>query len=273
MADRKSIKTRLLFVLATCSILPQLSHAVAHRIPTYPRDTTTVSTYDQYCYGCEPYNYVIGLGAGPLFTKAGKTETVFLEPDLEKRFVADSNRRTNAAFELFLGVNHAIEPAFNGELGLAIALAGSSLHGHIWEDADPRFDDFTYHYDVQNTRYAAKGKFLVNTYRGWRTYLSGSAGVAVNTSHNFTISAIIPEAVPAPGFTSNTEMSFSYSLGVGIQHPLGEHWQVGAGYEFADWGKSSLGRSHCQTTDNGLGLSHLYTSEIVFFVNYWIPVV
>lgn len=276
MVDRENMKAGLALTFTVLTILPQLSHAAAHRTPTYQsppvqRDSTYVSTYDQYCSGCSPTQYVIGLSGGPLFNNSGETQVIFLEPDVQKTYVADSSSRTNAAFEVFLGIDHEIEPAFRGQIGLALSFAGSKLHGHIWEDSNQLFDDFTYDYSVRNTRYAAKGKAIIDTWRGWGTYLSGSAGVAVNTAHNFNITPIIPEAVPAPRFTSNTELSFSYSLGAGFQHTLGHNWQAGIGYEFADWGKSSLSRAPGQTLSDGIGSPHLYTSEIVLFINYMIP--
>jgi opacity protein-like surface antigen len=76
------------------------------------------------------------------------------------------------------------------------------------------------------------------------------------------------QAIVNPNFSSNTKSSFTYTLGAGVQKMLNNNWQVGVGYEFADWGKSQLGRAAGQTLGNGLALSHLYTNGILFNITY-----
>jgi hypothetical protein len=43
---------------------------------------------------------------------------------------------------------------------------------------------------------------------------------------------------------------------------------VGAGYEFADWGKSGLNRAAGQTLNTGLALNHLYTNGVLVNLTY-----
>ena len=43
-----------------------------------------------------------------------------------------------------------------------------------------------------------------------------------------------------------------------------QHWQIGVDYEFADWGKSQLGRASEQTLNGGLVLNHLYINGVLF---------
>ena len=69
-------------------------------------------------------------------------------------------------------------------------------------------------------------------------------------------------------FAAYTQTSFTYTLGAGIQKILTNHWQVGLGYEFADWGQSRLNRASEQTIGQGLSLSHLYTNGLVFNLTY-----
>jgi len=66
-----------------------------------------------------------------------------------------------------------------------------------------------------------------------------------------------------PNFASNTTTAFTYTLGVGVERHLNQHWQVGMGYEFADWGHSKLDRAAGQTMGTGLSINHLY--------NEWTP--
>jgi opacity protein-like surface antigen len=71
-----------------------------------------------------------------------------------------------------------------------------------------------------------------------------------------------------PNFVSNTTTTFTYTLGVGLERHLNQHWQAGIGYEFADWGNSQLIRASGQTLNNGLSFSHLYTNGLLFNLTY-----
>ncbi len=101
-----------------------------------------------------------------------------------------------------------------------------------------------------------------------KPYVSGSLGVGFNQAYHFNITPTIFAAVPAPNFTSNTTVAFTYTLGIGLQRAINAHWKVSAGYEFADWGKSQLGTALGQTLGAGLSLNHLYTNGIQFSLSY-----
>jgi len=68
-----------------------------------------------------------------------------------------------------------------------------------------------------------------------------------NHAYSFNNTPTIFEALPNANFSSNTETAFTYTLGAGVQRVINQHWQVGIGYEFADWGKSKLSRAPVQT--------------------------
>ncbi len=71
-----------------------------------------------------------------------------------------------------------------------------------------------------------------------------------------------------PNFVPQTTTSFTYTLDAGVQITLSNHWQVGGGYQFADWGKSQLGRAVGQTEMNRLTLNHLYTNGLLLNLTY-----
>ncbi|WP_058476489.1 outer membrane protein [Legionella steigerwaltii] len=212
-----------------------------------------------------PWTQVITLSLGPAWTDSGETNTFFLQPDVEKKYTANENTSTLFDGEVFYGLQHALNASFTGQLGLAVAATtNAKLKGDVWEDADPEFDNFFYTYKINHTHIAAKGKLIGNFNVLVNPYLSGSLGVGFNRAHDFTITPKIVEEVPAPEFTSNTHTAFSYTVGVGVQKEFYSRWQFGIGYEFADWGKSNLGRAPGQTLNNGLSLNHLYTNELQF---------
>ncbi|MFN7097540.1 MAG: outer membrane protein [Gammaproteobacteria bacterium] len=113
-----------------------------------------------------------------------------------------------------------------------------------------------------------KGKLLGNWGWGFMPWVSASVGVGFNRAYSFTNTPTIFEALPSSNFTSNTTTAFTYTLGIGIQRALTKHWQIGAGYEFSDWGKSELGRATGQTMGSGLSLSHLYTNAFLLNLTF-----
>ncbi len=157
-----------------------------------------------------------------------------------------------------------------GQLGIEVATTGNAkASGQVWDDADARFNNYTYKYDIEDTRIIVKGRLLRDLdYQALKIYGHAGLGVAFNNAHNFTSTPTIFEAVPTPNFASNTETAFTYTFGAGLQRVLNNNWQVGVGYEFADWGKSQLGRAAGQTMNSGLSLSHLYTNGILANITY-----
>ncbi|HHR1366092.1 TPA: outer membrane protein [Legionella pneumophila] len=215
------------------------------------------------------WNWVGTFSAGPVWESAGRTQTFYLTPDIEKTYVA--NQSSSALFdgEVFLGAQKALTQTLQGQLGLAVGFtSNANLTGVIWDDADPLFDNFTYNYKIQHTHVAVKGKLLADAGFWLIPWVSGGLGVGFNDAHGFHSTPLIFEALPTPDFSSHTQTTFTYTVGAGVQKALNAHWQVGAGYEFADWGKSSLGRAPEQTQNSGLALNHLYTNGVLFNLTY-----
>ncbi|KTD08262.1 Outer membrane protein beta-barrel domain-containing protein [Legionella jamestowniensis DSM 19215] len=214
-------------------------------------------------------NYVVTLSAGPTWADPGETQTFYLAPGIEKTFVADNSSHVLAAGELFLGLQKTLSEHLQGQLGLAVAAAGNArLSGIIWDDADPQFDNYSYGYRINHMHVAAKAKLLFNAGYWVIPWISGSAGVGFNHAYDFNNTPLIFEAIQMPNFSSHTKTSFSYTLGAGIQKAVSNNWQVGLGYEFADWGKSQLNRAAGQTLNSGLSLEHLYTNGVMFNITY-----
>jgi len=216
-----------------------------------------------------PWAWVGTISAGPVSANGGETQTFFLTPDITKTYVAQKSSKALASGELFLGVQRSFSSQLQGQLGLALAATSNAkMQGIIWDDADPEFDNYSYQYKVQHSRVALKGKLIADQGYWLMPWLSGSVGVGFNRAHSFSNTPLFFEALPNNNFSDNTKTSFTYTLGAGVQKTLNQHWQAGLGYEFADWGKSQLGRAVGQTLNSGLALSHLYTNGILFNLTY-----
>lgn len=217
---------------------------------------------------------VIGLSGGPTWSSGNETQTLDLQPDITKTYTADNSNSVFQNLEFFVAKQKPLNTTLMGQplisqLGLSIAEAGNAkLRGDIWEDADPNFDNFTYNYKVNHAHLAIKGRLISHTNFIFDPYISGSMGVGFNHAYNFTITPKISEEVAAPPFNSNTNTTFSYTLGIGLQKSLSKQIQIALGYEFADWGKVSLSPAAGQTTSSGLTLNHLYAQSLQFSLFY-----
>lgn len=214
-------------------------------------------------------NWVGSVSLGPVWQDAGQSQTFALAPNVVKTYAPSTSTQALADGELFAGVQKDLPKSFQGQLGLAVAVTGDAKpSGNIWDDADPAFNNYTYRYQIHHSHIAIKGKLLLD--KGyWATpWVSASLGVGFNNAHGFQNTPLISSAVMMPNFASNTQTSFTYTIGAGLQKSIREHWQAGVGYEFADWGKSQLGRAPGQTLNSGLRLSHLYTNGFLFNLTY-----
>lgn len=217
----------------------------------------------------QAFSWVGTISGGPTWQKEGSAQSIYLTPEIEKSYVPNKSSHTLLGGEVFLGIQKSLSPSVDGQLGLAVAATSSrNLSGVIWDDADSEFDNFTYGYKIRHTYVAAKAKLLLNQDYWLIPWVSGSMGLGFNRSSSFHSTPRIYEAVPTPDFKSNTQTAFSYTLGAGVQKALDRHWQVGAGYEFSAWGKTSLGRAVGQTVNSGPSFNHPHTNGLMFNLTY-----
>lgn len=213
--------------------------------------------------------WVGSVSGGPVWESVNKTQTFYIDPEVERTYVARKSTDVLASGEIFLGLQKTLPHQWLGQLGLAAATTGDArLQGYIWDDADPQFNNYSYQYRVRHSHVAVKGKLLLDKGYWFLPWISGSLGVGFNRAHDYTNTPLIFEALPNANFTDHTKSAFSYTLGTGIQKPINEHWQIGTGYEFANWGKSELSRAPDQTLNSGLHLNHLYTSGVMLNLTY-----
>jgi opacity protein-like surface antigen len=216
-----------------------------------------------------PSSLVITLSGGPAWESAGQKQTLNLSSSIQKTYTADQPTNTLGQGELFLGIQKPLTTIIQGQLGLAVgATSNATLSGDIWDDGDSEFNNYSYQYQIKHQDIMLKGKLLGNWGWGFMPWVSAGLGIGFNRSHDFTNTPTITEALPTANFSSNTTASFTYTLGLGIEHALNKHWQIGAGYEFADWGQSELGRAKGQTIGEGPSLSHLYTNAFLLNLSF-----
>jgi len=213
---------------------------------------------------------MLAFSGGPAWYHAGKTQTLYIQPDFPNTYMPQKNTYVLADGEVFAGFQRALPHKTLGQLGFTVAATTSATEkGSVWEFSDPTFNNFIYQYHITHVHVAMKGKALSSQISESNLpYISGSAGVGFNRAYDYTTTPQIFEAVAPPNFQANTETTFTYTLGVGIQHICSPHTQIGVGYEFADWGKSALRTAAGQRTQDILQLNHLYTNQLQFNMTF-----
>lgn len=217
---------------------------------------------------------IFSLSSGPVWARAGENQVIKYPLEFDKNYVANKETKTIADTELFFGLSRFMGKRFEGQLGAAVATTSyTRLSGVIWDFNDADFDNYKYSYKLRHSHLALKGKLLTESWYSVKPWISGSFGLGLNQSTHYTEQATIPEAlVLANGnFPQNMTTAFTYTLGAGLQRTISENFQLGLGYEFADWGKSELKRAAAQNgVGKGLNLNHLYTNGLLLSLT-WHP--
>lgn len=107
-----------------------------------------------------------------------------------------------------------------------------------------------YSYDVSSKAlfFEQRAAYHPKQYPTWQPYLVTGFGPSWNRMSDFTgdngqvminLSSIPSNA--SQNFSSNTESSFAYEAGLGVQHPISSHLSLSADYRYINFGKASLG--------------------------------
>ena len=213
--------------------------------------------------------WVASISGGPAWTDSKHSETFYLTTDVINTYDAKKTTDTLASGEIFLGGQTPFKRIFLMQMGIAfVATSNAQLKGDIWDDADPDLNNLDYSYQIRHTHVALKTKVLMTNWQSLEPYISASVGVGFNRSEDFTSRTKLVEVSPGPGFESKTTTAFTYTIGAGLQRTLTTNWHVNVGYEFTDWGNSSLSRTPVQTLNNGLNLNHFYTNSLQIGLTY-----
>ena len=216
-----------------------------------------------------PWSKVATLSLGSAWADPHPTETITLRPNLKNNYVGAPRSQAVVDGEIFVGVQRAINRNFLGQIGVAVAAASHvQLDGDVIGLVGSSGNNFLYAYDINHTHIAVKAKVLAEPEDIVSPYVSGSLGVGLNHAYDYSIEPKHANAGLSPLFESNTLAAFTYTLGAGVQTDINANWQVGVGYEFADWGKSGLSQALSQSIGSGLQLNHLYTNALQFNLTY-----
>ncbi len=214
-----------------------------------------------------PWVKVLTLSGGPAWSHpAGETQVIPLIPSLFTN-TYEARKHSNTMFfgSLFFGLQTNYGCCVQGQWGIELAGAGDAeLQGNILSTGS------AYEYQMNHGRVSFRGKLQADPKIMFiQPYITGSIGAAFNHSFNYTTLPAVNPVISPRYYNDKTELAFAWTAGGGLQMAINKNWQAGVGYEFVDWGKSSLGRALSSPFTNiGPQLSHLYSHQAVFSISY-----
>lgn len=196
-------------------------------------------------------------------------QTFYLTPTILKSYVPTQDKTSLYSAHITLAKEKSLTATYLTQLGIDYQISSNAKpSGKILDDANPNFDNYAYNYQISHQAFSLKGRLIHNGSFDTATWAAASFGVAVNTAHRFNNTPLLAEGVANNNFASNTSSGITYTLATGIQKSINQSWQFAIGYEFSDWGKSSLNAADGQTLNQGLNLSHLYTHNVLAELSY-----
>lgn len=225
------------------------------------------SSFADCCLGVKQWNPLVTIGSGAAVVVNPRKFKNFPVVPLETNefFRYSVQRRTVARplFDIFLG-NEWRGSDWAVQLGVEYILPISfSPRGKLKQGSDVQSQkkyDFRYHVQLQQLLF--EGKLLCNYIGRYHPYLLLGLGSAFSQAKNFSVRA---HSLPTRKFKDNSHITFSYSLGVGLDYDLTYCTRLGIGYRFIDFGRVFLGasrfnRKHVHGT---LSQHHLYANQVL----------
>lgn len=229
---------------------------------------STVFAYEPFEF--KTYTQVITVSGGLSWARAGKTQTMY-SSNSSFTYEADDKITTMGAGELFLGLQWPFNDCINNQLGIAFGGAGvAHLQGTVTVNSIPTGS--SYEYKVGHGMVTARGKMIASPQlaRYVQPYITGSVGAGYNQAFGFRTYPLVNAATSSQWFHNKTySFVLTYSVGLGVQKNLNDNWNIGVGYEFADWGTNGLGPAITTPwTYSGPQLTTLYTHNLMLSLTY-----
>jgi opacity protein-like surface antigen len=222
-----------------------------------------------------PHLYAFSIG--PVFSSdVGETQNFPIQNPIADSFYnyqKTNQVQTNGQFALFVGDRWNLRFPFKVEGGLSYSQTGIfSTKGLLTQGADVLSEDtFTYKYKIQSRQLEVKGKILYGYPGPIFPYFSFGMGAAFNTANNFSTN--VPEFLTTTrNYPSNTQASFTYTVGIGAEYEYDSHIHLGWGYEFSNNGSVAFESANVTgiPVTGTITQSHLYTHAIMAQVSYLI---
>lgn len=224
-----------------------------------------------FCFNeTSPWHAVLSLSPGiAISSELGSSKTFpIVNPDTDEFYVYSANHpaQTVGVFDGFIGAEWTFYPQWALQMGLGYNQAWNfQAKGSFLQGVDTQSEDqYSYHYNILTRQLLAEGKLLYQLKKRYHPYVLLGLGAAFNDASDYGTN-VPPFLSFTRQYKDNTQTSFTYSVGVGIDVDVLEHLRLGIGYRFADFGQVKLGNATIDTTSvsGTLSQNHLYASEVL----------
>lgn len=145
----------------------------------------------------------------------------------------------------------------------------SSLSGVVDEYSLPHYKNYNYqmNFDANDIHTLLKLDFY--QFNRFMPYLEGGIGVGINTLAGYQeqpVTGIYPRV--SPDFKSNTEVSFSYVVGTGLDFIISPHWWITLGYKYINQGNVTSGQRTDGFSSHTLDPGHIQNQMIFGGISY-----
>ena len=224
-------------------------------------------------------NWDYSLSGGATFSRLVNPTIVQITPLVTNNYVTQFSTQTGPF--IGLGVAHVCNNLTYDDgmpLDFSYSLGVSGYYVHLGDVKGIQypfvnggsFDTLDYTFKVQSSVAMFESRFFYH-WDEWRPYVFAGLGSAWNQFHDYRESPTIPElgAAPVPNaFGNHTKVSFSYELGLGIQHALYATedliFSFSVDYRYLNLGKGELGIFPGQAAGvSRLGVSNLNTQGVL----------
>ncbi len=188
----------------------------------------------------------------------------------QNSYVGGSHSDTDFDSGLFLGGEALLLQNWSGQIGLSYFQNSPFVEsGTVYQFSDPAFNNLNYQYQIISRRISIDAKLLYAFCQIWHPYLAVSLGEAFNKAYNYTETpASTADVSLTPPFGNHTTNAFSYSLGLGIDLDITNHWRLGLGYRFVDLGSASLGVTPSQIGTHTISNTPIYVNEVLLRISF-----
>lgn len=171
----------------------------------------------------------------------------------------------------FIGAETELGHELYAQLGVSYYWTETDGDGTVTQGIDPAFDTFNYDYEVNSQQILLEGKLLWELTEMWRPYVTVGLGAAINRADSFKVHLEgTPPGTFSPVYDENTETSFSYMVGLGVDAQLAENIRLGIAYRYTDLGDISFGDGELQDGEpfDGDLSGDISANEIVAQLSY-----
>ncbi len=218
-----------------------------------------------------PHGWFVGANAGATLPQVSTNTYVATIPGWPNDQYHYSH--TNAATLLSLlggytwSTSHRFLPSYS--LGVSYSYVyPSTIGGRIRQFSLPTFENYNFQYQVQRQTILAIFKADIQRWSDTMPFITAGAGLSINKASNYqeqALTGVTPRV--SPGFGSQTNTQFSYTVGAGLDYIVKKNVTVSLEYNYGYFGHVQTGYGNGQRLSTALSANTIMVSANYFLAS------